>query len=61
MTDAPDRTWKFYRDALGNYRIKVDAPGERAVSAPVDVSELVTAIQRETGLTIRVGDNPKIS
>lgn len=60
MADTPDRTWRFYRDANGGYRIKVDAPGERAVSAPVDPAELVAAIAKETGLTIRVGDNPTI-
>ena len=60
MTDTPNRTWSVYRDALGHYRIKVDAPGERAVSAPIEPAELVARIAELTGLTIKIGDTPKI-
>lgn len=55
-----DRTYKLYRDANGDYRIRVDAPGIAAVSARFDPAQLVKDLADLTGLTIRLGDDPRV-
>jgi len=50
------RTIKVVTEADGEIRLRVDAPGERAVSAPVtDPAALIEKIAAAAGLTVQVG------
>lgn len=57
---SSDRTYKLYRDAHGDYRIRVDAPGIAAISARFDPARLIKDIADLTGLTVRLGDDPRV-
>jgi hypothetical protein len=53
-----DRTIKVVTEADGTVRVRVDAPGERAVSAPVtDAALLIQEIADAAGLDVIT--NPK--
>lgn len=57
---ASERTYKLYRDANGNYRLRIDAPGIAAISAKFDPAELIRDIAELTGLEVRLGDDPRV-
>lgn len=45
-----------YTSAEGELRVKVDAPGIAAVSAPIDAEAFIKAIADEAGLAITIND-----
>lgn len=55
MTEST-HTYRVFRNANGEYRISVDAPGVAAVSAPFEPAKLITEIAKLTGITIHIGD-----
>jgi hypothetical protein len=54
MTDG-ERKAEAYRDAHGDVRVKVDAPGIAAVSAKIDPAVFIYEIAKVAGLTVKLG------
>ena len=55
MSTSEERKAVAYRDAKGDVRVKVDAPGIAAVSARVDPATFIMELAKVAGLNVKIG------
>lgn len=56
MEGSNSRTIVFYDDEDGGHHVRVDAPGERAVSAPID-DPIAFLVEAASDLGLEVDDS----